>query len=104
MMLPGLDTFQTFEQSAYFATVTFASLGYGDIVISGPWRMLSGIQAMNGLLVFGWSTALLFAVVERIWGGNEAPRDVDHYFPEIVRLPTAPSTKDRPSGKVAASA
>ena len=79
LMLPGSDVFNTFEESSYFATVTFASLGYGDIVIQGSWRLLSGIQAMNGLLVFGWSTALLFAVVERIWGREEAeetaPRD-----------------------------
>lgn len=65
LLLPGLDSL---EEAVYFSTVTFASLGYGDIVIEGPWRLLSAIQAMNGLLVFGWSTALLFAVVERIWG------------------------------------
>lgn len=74
LMLPGVDTVKTFEEATYFATVTFASLGYGDIVITGPWRLLSAIQAMNGLLVFGWSTALLFAVVERIWGGDEQPK------------------------------
>lgn len=74
LILPGVDSLHTFEEATYFATVTFASLGYGDIVISGPWRLLSAIQAMNGLLVFGWSTALLFAVVERIWGGDEQPK------------------------------
>jgi hypothetical protein len=74
LLLPGLDSPGTIEEATYFATVTFASLGYGDIVIHGPWRMLSAIQAMNGLLVFGWSTALLFAVVERIWGADDAAR------------------------------
>ncbi len=57
----------SFEDAAYFSTVTFASLGYGDIVLIGSWRMLSAFQAMTGLLVFGWSTALLFTVVQRIW-------------------------------------
>ncbi|GAB5405654.1 MAG: potassium channel family protein [Aureliella sp.] len=67
LVLPNLESLRTFEEAVYFSTVTFASLGYGDIVIVGPWRLLSAIQAMNGLLLFGWSTALLFAVVERIW-------------------------------------
>ena len=73
MLLPENDGLDRFEEACYFATVTFASLGYGDIVISGPWRLLSAIQAMTGLLVFGWSTALLFAVVERIWGDKADP-------------------------------
>lgn len=68
LFLPSVDSLNTLEEAVYFSTVTFASLGYGDIVIEGPWRLLSAIQAMNGLLIFGWSTALLFAVVERIWG------------------------------------
>ncbi len=72
LSVPDNEAISTFEESAYFAMVTFSSLGYGDIVISGPWRLLSAIQAMNGLLIFGWSTALLFAVVERIWG--DGPR------------------------------
>lgn len=71
LLLTEQNALSSLEEAAYFATVTFASLGYGDIVISGPWRLLSAIQAMNGLLVFGWSTALLFAVVERIWGDSE---------------------------------
>ncbi len=63
----GWQTFPTFEDAVYFSTVTFTTLGYGDIVIEGHWRMLSACQAMTGLLAFGWSTALLFAVVERVW-------------------------------------
>ncbi|MEM8946293.1 MAG: potassium channel family protein [Planctomycetota bacterium] len=65
------DQFRLFEDAVYFSTVTFASLGYGDIVIEGSWRLLSAIQAMAGLFVFGWSTALLFAVVQRIWLADE---------------------------------
>lgn len=61
------DEFGSFEEAVYFSTVTFTSLGYGDIVIAGRWRMLSAYQAMTGLLVFGWSTALLFAVVQKVW-------------------------------------
>ena len=62
----GHETFPGLEDAIYFSTVTFTTLGYGDIVIDGAWRMLSACQAMIGLLVFGWSTALLFAVVQQI--------------------------------------
>jgi hypothetical protein len=42
-------------------------LGYGGITLDPEWRVLSGLEAMNGILLFGWSTALLFAVVQRSW-------------------------------------
>lgn len=67
LLLPDLKSLDTLEQAVYFSTVTFTSLGYGDIVIEGPWRLLSAIEAMVGLMIFGWSTALYFAVVQRIW-------------------------------------
>ncbi len=66
-ILVGNDKFGDFETAVYFSTVTFTSLGYGDIVIEGPWRMLSAFQVMTGILIFGWSTALFFTVVQRIW-------------------------------------
>lgn len=61
------------EQAAYFSFVTFTTLGYGDITLGEGWRLLSGIEAMNGILLVGWSTAVLFAVVQRVWqsGANK---------------------------------
>lgn len=47
--------------------VTFTTLGYGDIVLGPEWRLLSGIEAINGIVLFGWSTAFLFAIVQRSW-------------------------------------
>ena len=49
----------------YFAFVNYATLGYGD---SGPlprWRLLGPITAMNGVLLFGWSTAVIFEVLRK---------------------------------------
>ncbi len=63
----GVKEIGSFEDATYFSTVTFTSLGYGDVVIAGPWRLLSAIEAMVGLLIFGWSSATLYAVVQRIW-------------------------------------
>jgi hypothetical protein len=52
--------------------VTFTSLGYGDVALTAVnWRLLSGIEALNGVLLLGWSTALLFAVMHRIWQAYE---------------------------------
>ena len=67
MMLPEGAKLKSFEEAVYFSIVTFTTLGYGDITLDPQWRLLSGIEAVNGLLLAGWSTALLFTVVQRSW-------------------------------------
>ena len=57
---------QSFEEALYFSTVTFASLGYGDIVLSPHWRLISAIEAANGVILFAWSTAFLFTLTRRL--------------------------------------
>ena len=57
----------SFEAALYFSFVTFTTLGYGDITLSEPWRVMSGIQALNGILLVGWTTAFLFALLQRSW-------------------------------------
>ena len=49
----------------YFAFVNYATLGYGDITPVARWRLLGPMTAMNGVLLFGWSTALIFEVLRR---------------------------------------
>jgi hypothetical protein len=49
----------------YFAFVNYTTLGYGDILPAPEWRMLGPITAMNGVLMFGWSTAVIFEVLRR---------------------------------------
>jgi len=66
-ILPDVEAIATLEDAIYFSGVTFAALGYGDITLVGHWRMLSAIQAATGLLIFGWSTAILIAIVQSIW-------------------------------------
>ena len=65
------------EAAVYFSFVTFTTLGYGDITLTEGWRLLSGIEAMNGILLVGWSTAILFAVVQRTWTGA-AKQNAEH--------------------------
>jgi hypothetical protein len=49
----------------YFAFVNYTTLGYGDVVPVERWRLLGPITAMNGVLLFGWSTAVIFEVLRR---------------------------------------
>jgi hypothetical protein len=49
----------------YFAFVNYTTLGYGDITPVDRWRLLGPMTAMNGVLLFGWSTAVIFEVLRR---------------------------------------
>jgi hypothetical protein len=48
-----------------FAFVNYTTLGYGDVLPLESWRLLGPITAMNGMLMFGWSTAVIFEVLRR---------------------------------------
>jgi len=76
--LVGAGQFDGFENALYFSSVTYTSLGYGDFVLTGPWRLLCGIEAINGILLFGWSTALLFILVQRLWQEDIHYDETDH--------------------------
>lgn len=65
--LPSETKLGEFSHCVYFSMVTYTTLGYGDIVVQdSQWRLLTGIQAMGGMLAFGWSSALLFAAVQQV--------------------------------------
>jgi hypothetical protein len=49
----------------YFAFVNYTTLGYGDITPVPAWRLMGPMTAMNGILMFGWSTAVLFEVLRK---------------------------------------
>ena len=66
LVLELANDLQSLEEAIYFSFVTYTTLGYGDITLSGPWRIMSGIEAINGVLLAGWSTAALFALVQKI--------------------------------------
>ena len=56
----------TFEKAFYFSAENYTALGYGDILLSERWRLLGPLEAINGLLLFGLSTAVMFAVMSRL--------------------------------------
>ena len=53
------------ESSFYFSAVTYATIGYGDLVLPREWRMLGPIEGFTGILMFGLSTAFFFIVVSK---------------------------------------
>ncbi len=50
----------------YFAFVNYTTLGYGDVTPTARWLLLGPMTAMNGVLLFGWSTAVIFEVLRRV--------------------------------------
>jgi hypothetical protein len=69
-----IGAFEHFETAVYFSGVTFTSLGYGDVVLDGRKRLLAPLEAANGLMMFGISTALFIAAIQRA----AAKRTADH--------------------------
>lgn len=57
----------------YFSAETYTSLGFGDLTPTGPIRLLAGIEALNGLLLIGWSASYAYIAMERFWnaGGED---------------------------------
>jgi hypothetical protein len=58
----------------YFAFVNYTTLGYGDIIPAERWQLLGPMTAMNGVLLFGWSTAVIFEVLRRAVDADLPPR------------------------------
>ena len=56
---------KTYNDAFYFSLVTFATLGYGDIVLAPGYRIFGALAATCGSLMLGWSTALIFAAISR---------------------------------------
>ena len=55
------------EAALYFSMVTFTTLGYGDITLSEQWRLLASFEAATGIIMFGWTTGLVVATVQRVY-------------------------------------
>jgi voltage-gated potassium channel Kch len=66
-----VGAFPDLEEALYFSTVTYTTLGYGDVVVEGRWRLLTSLEAANGIIMFGWTTALIVAVVQRVYFTKE---------------------------------
>ncbi len=64
----------SFNVCFYFSAETYTSLGYGDIVPNGDLRLLAGVEALNGLLLIGWSASYTYIAMERFWNESGTSR------------------------------
>ena len=76
----ALGEIDSLEPAFYFSMVTFTTLGYGDIVLDERWRLLASFEAATGIIMFGWTTAILLAAVQSTYFGRKfgkpaPPRD-----------------------------
>lgn len=59
----ALGVFESLEEAIYFSIVSFTTLGLGDITLDPQWRILSALPAVNGLIIFGLSTAFMMEYI-----------------------------------------
>ena len=63
----SIGAFETMEKALYFSTVTLTTLGYGDVVLPDGWRLLGSFEAATGVIMFGWTTALVVSAVQHVY-------------------------------------
>ena len=57
----------TFAEYLYFSISAYSTLGIGDIYPEGALRLISGIEALNGLFLVAWSTSFTYLAMEKLW-------------------------------------
>ena len=66
MLFMVCGEFSDFGTAYYHSAVNYTTLGYGDLIMTPRWRVLGPLEAANGMLMFGVTTALVFAVIQRL--------------------------------------
>jgi Ion channel len=79
----------TLETAFYLSAQSYTSLGYGDVLLSERWRLLGPLEAINGLLFFGLSTAVLFAIMSQFI--TQRLRTETGYQGEVAGIQAPPS-------------
>jgi hypothetical protein len=67
MLYVACGEFTRLAPAFYHSAMNYTSLGYGDVVMSASWRLFGPLEAADGLLMFGVSTAMIFAVISRLF-------------------------------------
>jgi hypothetical protein len=67
-----------FVDFLYFSTVTYTTIGFGEVVPQGPTRIIAAIEGMIGLLMVGWSASFTYLTMERFWPLHVRKRHASH--------------------------
>ncbi len=62
-----MGSIHQFEEALYFSLVTYSTLGYGDVTLGDSHRLVSAFEAANGVIMLGWSTAIVVAVIQKVY-------------------------------------
>lgn len=63
-----------FSDHLYFSIASYTTLGIGDIVPRGSLRLISGVEALNGLILIAWSASFTYLMMEQFWGEHHSSR------------------------------
>ena len=63
----SIDAIEGLEKAIYFSMVTYTTLGYGDVLLDENWRVLASYQAANGIIMFGWTTAIVMYAIRNVY-------------------------------------
>lgn len=88
-----LDLLPTLEQSLYFSTSAYSTLGETGAILPIPWRIVGVLEGINGMLLIGWSTAFLFQILEHLMGAGS-----DHPLPKGAIAKPSPRTSGSRKG------
>ena len=73
----AIGAMASFEPALYFSIVTYTTLGYGDLTLHPDWRLLGSFEGANGTIMFGWTTAMIVAVVHTAFNPMAAANPTD---------------------------
>lgn len=68
---------EQFADFLYFSATSYSTLGIGDVYPTGVFRLISGIESVNGLFLIAWSTSFTYFVMNRLWPLHSDPADDD---------------------------
>lgn len=63
-------TIASFETAAYYSLTSYTTVGYGDVVLTGHWRLMGPIEASVGVLMMGWSTGIIVTVILKAYNSR----------------------------------
>ena len=69
-----MDMLPTLEQALYFSTSAYSTVGETGAILPVEWRVVGVLEAINGMLLIGWSTAFLFQILEHLMVDEEQPQ------------------------------